>query len=201
MEEGNRHVDAASLAGAGRPCRRLDVVLRGVLAENEDHDGGASPTREGNTDLRVRLRSQRKDRRGPSLAEAARIAATQASGASTIPLVSQRRLVDSLEVRLVTVACGLDAGSRDRRSSMKAFAASLSPPGAAPGLSTMLTTRNSAIGSLNVTCHEILCKIAHMAECVSALINCSHPSFRSRACRTKPRSAANCGLPAFRCIR
>lgn len=38
-----------------------------MLAENENHDGDTSQGWEGNTHLRMRLRSQRKDQRGHSL--------------------------------------------------------------------------------------------------------------------------------------
>ena len=39
----------------------MDVILCGVLADDEDHDGDASPGWEGNAHLRMRLRSQRTD--------------------------------------------------------------------------------------------------------------------------------------------
>ena len=45
----------------------LDIILCGMLAENENHDGDTSQGWEGNTHLRMRLRSQRKDQRGHSL--------------------------------------------------------------------------------------------------------------------------------------
>ena len=62
----NHHVYAAPVAGQCRPCGSVDVVLCGVLAENENHDGDAGRGGTGNTHLRVRLRSQRKDKLGPS---------------------------------------------------------------------------------------------------------------------------------------
>jgi hypothetical protein len=55
----------------------------------------ASPTWEGNMDLRMCLRSQRKDRRGPSFAKATWVPASKACSTSTIPVVSQTRLIEA----------------------------------------------------------------------------------------------------------
>jgi hypothetical protein len=43
LRKGNHHVYAASQAEPGSPCRLLDIVLCGVLAENENHYGGDNP--------------------------------------------------------------------------------------------------------------------------------------------------------------
>ena len=45
----------------------LDIVLSRVRAENENHHGDTSPGWEGNTHLRMRVRSQGTDYRGRSL--------------------------------------------------------------------------------------------------------------------------------------
>jgi len=64
---GIHHVYAPIYAGPGSPCWLLDIVLSRVLAENETHHGDTSPGWEGNTHLRMRLRSQGTDYRGPFL--------------------------------------------------------------------------------------------------------------------------------------
>src|ERR1044071_8869485 len=49
----------------------MDDILCRVLAENENQNGDAGGQRKGNTHLRLHLRSQRKDERGPSFVVAA----------------------------------------------------------------------------------------------------------------------------------
>jgi hypothetical protein len=73
------------------------------------HDGHTSPAWEGNTHLRMRLRSQRKDQRGHSLT-GSRLSGSFPSFQHVVDIsISQGRLVNSFKVRLVTVTCWLDA--------------------------------------------------------------------------------------------
>ena len=77
---------AASFTGPGSPCRPLEVILRRVLAENENRGGDTSPGVKGNTYLRVRLRPQRKDQLDPSLT-GGRLSGGLPSFRSTISLI------------------------------------------------------------------------------------------------------------------
>src|ERR1051326_2273697 len=57
--EGNQHVHAAAITRQGRPCRPLDVVLRGMRADHENCNGDARPGGNRNAHLRMRVRLQR----------------------------------------------------------------------------------------------------------------------------------------------
>jgi hypothetical protein len=95
--------------------------LYGVLGQNENHDGSTSQAREGNTHIRVRLRSQRKDKPGHSM---------------TRP---QRRLH---RFPAATSAFPNATGQQLQGTHVKMVAASVSRPRATTTLSTIRTTND-----------------------------------------------------------
>src|SRR5437667_6103573 len=73
------------------------------------------------------------------------MAASQVSSTPTISLISQERLLNSLKLRLATVTCWLARfARRDRRSSMKMIAASVSRPGATTRFAKIRMTEGRA---------------------------------------------------------
>ena len=104
--EGNHHVHTASFAGPGSRRRPLDVVLCKMLAENEGREGDASAGGKGNTHLRMRVRSQRKDQRGHSRPEAAIAADSQVSTRnqrSSMTTIAASRSRPRATIRLATI--------------------------------------------------------------------------------------------------
>src|SRR4051794_967277 len=137
--EGNHHVHTASSARPGSRRRPLDVVLCKMRAENEGREGDASAGGKGNTHLRMRVRSQRKDQRGHSRPEAAIAADSQVSTRnqrSSMTTIAASRSRPRATIRLATIRTTKDPVDPPQPSvgdvmlaavpSLRAFAISLS---------------------------------------------------------------------------